>query len=407
MTWALYVHVPFCRARCPYCAFTLVTWRDVPWARFVDRLIDRIAVERPLFGVPPSTLYLGGGTPSRMPGVELRRLLDSVERQASAEVTVEANPEDVDENWVHAASAAGVTRVSLGVQSFQSATAKVLGREHSRRHAAEAIKRVADSFPTWSIDLMFGVEQGSGDSLDADIDAVLSADAPHVSAYGLTIEPGTRFGEAKRGRRAVDDEAWRVAYDRLVERTRAAGLHRYEVSNFARAGHQSQHNRVYWTGLPYAGVGPGAHGFRPTGERTAETDDVAGWLSGAALTEETPTARVAAVDRLWPALRLVEGLNLNLFGEATGYRPHVDVVNRLHRGGALTHSDGHLALTDAGFAVADGVGRALVDALVPVDTWEKLSDVHTAVVVRNTASSTEGDGTNDVRVKGGERIPSD
>jgi oxygen-independent coproporphyrinogen-3 oxidase len=298
-----------------------------------------------------------------MPIELLTRLLDALPRPTSGETTVEANPEDVDALWVAGARRAGATRLSLGVQSFQRSTASRLGRARSQAHAEDACRRAADHFSTWSVDLIFGVAGQDAGSLDADLDAVERLGAPHLSAYGLTIEPGTKFGSARRARPNVDDETWRALYDRVVARARASGLRRYEVSNFARRGHESRHNTVYWSGRPYAGLGPGAAGLRPDGSRTANVADVSAWLSGAPTLVERPEPRAEALDRMWPALRRPRGVDLVELQRRTGHRPRPRVVDELVRAGLLRRRRGRVAATDEGMALADGLARRLADAL--------------------------------------------
>ncbi|MCB9665618.1 MAG: coproporphyrinogen III oxidase family protein [Alphaproteobacteria bacterium] len=369
--WGLYVHVPWCRIRCPYCAFHVDPDRgDLPAYRFVDRVLADVAALRVDYEGTPHTVYLGGGTPSRLPAPALARLLDGLVAPETVEVTCEANPEDVDEAWLEAAVGAGVTRVSLGVQTLDPTDARHLGRAHTPAHAQRAAALVADAVPTWSADLMFALPDQELADLERDLEALLELGPPHVSLYGLTLEEGTPFARAAAaGRLATpEDETWRAMYAHLVDRLGAAGLVRYEVSNFARPGHEAVHNAGYWALRPYLGVGPSAHGLTPDGRRATMVSDTAAWLAAdrPPVTWEHPQGDEAAADALVAGLRGSAGVDLDLLARTTGHRPRPEAVARLVAGGLLEVVDGRTRLAAEGFFVADAVTGALVQALAPV-----------------------------------------
>lgn len=361
--WGVYVHVPWCRRRCPYCAFYVDTRTEIPWTAYVGRVLREWEVRR-LDG-RPDTLFLGGGTPSRMPTDELGRLVAGI---GAAEVSAEANPEDVTDAWLAGAIAAGVHRLSLGVQTFNPAFARLLFRTATVPEARQTARRVAASgLRSWSVDVLFALPGQTLDALRVDLDAILEVAPPHVSLYGLTFEPGTPF---ERGReRGVlvppDEETWRAMYELLVDRLEAAGLARYEVSNFARPGHESTHNRLYWTDRPYVGLGPSAHGYGPDGSRWVNVADVDRYLAEDDPTEvlEHPTPREAAVDLLVSALRSREGVDLVHLGRRTGHAIPDAALRGLED---LVRREGdRLVLTREGYPVADGVTRHLADRLQP------------------------------------------
>lgn len=376
MSFGLYVHIPWCRRRCPYCAFYVEVDRQTPWPAFVDAVLREHALRSPEFatettGVEATSVFLGGGTPSRLPPASLSRLLAGLPRLAGAEVTAEANPEDVTPEWLDAAVSAGVNRLSVGVQTFDPRFAHLLNRACSVADAQETVRRIAAAgLHSWSIDVIFGLPGQSLADLDADLDRLLATEPPHVSLYGLTIEPGTPFERAHdRGKLdPADEDLWRAMYDRLVERLRAAGLERYEVSNFARPGHRSVHNRLYWTDQPYLGLGPSAHGYAPDGRRWRNIPDVAAYLvqPDPTIEEERPVGRDRALDLLVSALRHVDGVDRGHLARTTGHLPDDRVVDGLVREGLLVRDGDRIALTDAGFPVADGLAVRLADALVPV-----------------------------------------
>lgn len=373
MTGGIYVHVPWCRAICPYCAFDVVRDRgDVPWERYVDRVLEERELRRPELPDRASTLYLGGGTPSRLPPLALARLVRGLAPHAGGEITVEVNPEDAHQDWLSAARACGVTRISLGVQTTDPQGARLLGRGHTSPQAAAAISTVKLlGFPSWTADLMFALPGQTLDALDADLDTLLAWDPPHVSLYGLTFEPGTPF-EARRlaGKlQPLPDDLWRTMYDRIVERLHAEGLERYEVSNFARPGHRSEHNRGYWTGRPYLGLGPGAHGFGISGRRWVNHADPARWLTGDPTAHhESPTSEEAAIDHLLSALRAVEGVDLDQLSHDTGQGLEVTAVDGLIDEGLLLREGPRIRLGHDAFPIADAVIGHLVQHLVPSRT---------------------------------------
>lgn len=367
--WGLYVHVPWCRLRCPYCAFyVLPDPRDADLHdRFVDRVIAEVGRRSVDFSGPPRTVYLGGGTPSRLAPGALTRLLQAIVPPGCEEVTVEANPEDVTDAWAEAAKAAGVHRVSLGVQTLHPGHARLLGRARSPADAQAAVPRLR-GLRSFSVDLMFGLHGQTLEDLDRDLDAVLATGAPHISLYGLTIEEGTGFERAAaRGRVvAADEELWRAMYARIVDRLKDAGIQRYEVSNFARSGHLAIHNPGYWRGRPYLGVGPGAHSLLPDGVRTIDRPDLDRWMTGdVEESRELPDAEEAATDLLISAVRTTAGLAESVLAARTGLVPSARARERLITAGWIHDQPGWMILTDEGFFVADAVVAELGRDLVP------------------------------------------
>jgi oxygen-independent coproporphyrinogen III oxidase len=360
--YSVYVHVPWCRVRCPYCAFYVERDDVTPWPAFTDAILADLHAWRGTFTGPAQTVFLGGGTPSRMPISALERILSSIERQDGAEVSLEANPEDISSVWLDGAIQAGVNRLSLGVQTLNPKYARLLNRAHTCPQARETLALVGKSaLTTWSLDLIFGLPGQTVDELDADLDALLECEPPHVSLYGLTIEAGTPFERAVQQGKLVpiEDDVWRQMYDRIVTRLQREGLKRYEVSNFARPGHESDHNLGYWTDRAYMGVGPSAHGYTPEGCRYTQIADASAWMKDVVghriIQRLTPHER--AVDRLISGLRGVGGI-------ARGSVPvPSNTVSALIQAGVLVDDQDHLRLSHAGFPVADAVIRRLVDAL--------------------------------------------
>jgi putative oxygen-independent coproporphyrinogen III oxidase len=266
--FGVYVHVPFCRERCDYCAFATYTDRDHLMERYVDACV--LDIERQFGGgglEPATSIFFGGGTPSRLHPDDLCRVLEAIPRAPGAEITVECNPEDADEAHLGAYRSAGVNRVSFGLQSVHPHVLAGLGRRAVPATAETvAVAVAAAGFATWNLDLIFG---GAGES-DADWDATLARvlalgdPPPHLSAYGLTVEKGTPL--AKDPARHPDVEALARRYTRADEILTAAGYRWEEISNWARPGHECRHNHLYWDQGDYVGVGSAAHSHRD-GER--------------------------------------------------------------------------------------------------------------------------------------------
>jgi oxygen-independent coproporphyrinogen-3 oxidase len=269
VTRHLYVHVPFCARRCSYCDFSIAVRREVP----VDEYLSALEAElRTRFGPQPvgevDTIYFGGGTPSRLGGEGLARAVALVERwfprAPDAEVTAEANPEDVSAESAAAWRAAGIVRLSLGSQSFDDRALAWMHRTHDSAAVVRAVETARTAgIDDLSLDLIFALPEALERDFAADVERLLALRPDHVSLYGLTVEPGTPLGRwVSRGQTLEQPEEGYasdfLAAHRLLT---GAGFEHYEVSNYARTGHRARHNSAYWTGAPYVGLGPSAHGF--------------------------------------------------------------------------------------------------------------------------------------------------
>jgi oxygen-independent coproporphyrinogen-3 oxidase len=266
----LYVHVPFCARRCSYCDFSIAVRRDVPSREFADAVLAEWAMwqrDPRIEGLAElRTVYFGGGTPSRLAPSEIGRLLERVAATRpiapAAEITLEANPEDVTPSAAATWRTAGVNRVSLGAQSFAP---RVLGWMH-RTHEAPAIARAVEAIrgagiDDISLDLIYAVPDELERDWDADLSAALALEPRHLSLYGLTVEPATPLGRwtARHEVRPAGDERYAAEFLRAHARLEAAGFEHYEVSNYARPGSRARHNAAYWARAPFVGLGPSAH----------------------------------------------------------------------------------------------------------------------------------------------------
>jgi putative oxygen-independent coproporphyrinogen III oxidase len=266
--FGVYVHVPFCRERCDYCAFATYTDRDHLMERYADACVTELGRLAQDGGLPEATsVFFGGGTPSRLAPASLCRILETIPRTPDAEVTVECNPEDADDAHLVAYRAAGVTRVSFGLQSTNAHVLAGLGR----RHVPDAAARIAAAvqragYETWNLDLIFGGAGETDDDWRGTLAAVLALPnpPPHISAYALTIEPGTPL--SRTADRHPDDDTLAGRYELTDEILSSAGYAWEEISNWALPGHSCRHNQLYWDQGDYAGIGSAAHSHRG-GER--------------------------------------------------------------------------------------------------------------------------------------------
>ena len=281
----VYVHVPFCARRCAYCDFAIAVRSRVPSDEYVRAVASELDVRA--LGDPPAsveTIYLGGGTPSRLGSDGVTRLIEVVAGRfppaAGAEITLEANPDDIDAASVAAWQAAGVNRVSLGVQSFHDGALAWMHRTHDGRRVLAAADTLREAgLENWSLDLIFALPATLERDWARDLDSAIALAPPHISLYGLTIEPHTPVARWRDRGASVEgtEDAYEAEYLRAHQDLSAAGYAHYEVSNFGRPGRWSRHNRGYWSGASYVGLGPAAHGFDGTVRRWNERE-YSSWL---------------------------------------------------------------------------------------------------------------------------------
>ncbi|WP_407703998.1 radical SAM family heme chaperone HemW [Zeimonas arvi] len=329
---ALYVHLPWCIRKCPYCDFNSHEFRDgdsPPEDRYVDALIADLESALPsVWGRSVQTVFIGGGTPSLFSPEAIERLLAAVRARLrlapGAEVTMEANPGTFEAARFRGYAQAGVTRLSIGVQSFSNDALAALGRIHDAGQARRAIETAIDAFETFNIDLMYALPGQSLDALRADLREALAFAPPHLSVYHLTLEPNTLF--ARRPPPLPDDDLAADMQALVEDETGAAGLRHYEVSAYAREGHRCRHNLNYWQFGDYLGIGAGAHGklsFHDRIVREARLRHPRAYMSGALDSGAIEVSRTLAAAELpfefmLNALRLLDGVPAALFVERTG-----------------------------------------------------------------------------------------
>ena len=335
-----------------------------PERAYTQAVVTQWEAERRHFPGRPDTVFFGGGTPSQADPAELGTILAALDAAPGSEISAEVNPGRLDSGRLRELRALGVNRVSLGVQSFQPAVARRLARAHSAREGREVYDLAREvGFRSVSVDLMFAVPGQSLEDFGRDLDALAQHPPDHVSLYGLTIEAGTPFARSEH-RLGIDpdaDDAWRDMYDLAVDRLGELGIERYEVSNFAAPGHRCRHNEHYWRGRAWAGLGASAHGFRPDRSRTRCDASVDGYLANPVPTVEVVASIDLAAELIGSTLRHVDGLDLGLLRELTGYA--IDVPPALLRHGTLCQVGDTLRIRKKDVPLLDYVAARLCEGL--------------------------------------------
>ena len=328
---SLYVHLPWCLKKCPYCDFNSheLARQELPEQRYVDAVVADLEASLPLiWGRTIHSIFIGGGTPSLFAPATIDRLLSDIRArlklEPNCEITMEANPGTFEKDRFRAYAQAGVTRLSIGVQSFNDAHLQALGRVHDRAQALAAVEEAAQSFATFNLDIMYALPGQTLAQVGQDIALALQFQPPHISIYHLTIEPNTYF--AKYPPAIPEDDTAYAMLDHITELTGAAGLDRYEVSAYAKEGHRSRHNLNYWQFGDYLGIGAGAHSKLSFAHRVVRQVRfreprlyMERALAGNALAQADEVARAdLAFEYMLNALRLRNGFGLREFTERTG-----------------------------------------------------------------------------------------
>jgi len=368
----IYLHIPFCKQACSYCDFYFVTRKGERDA-FVDSLIKEIRsysntgyVEEKI-----ETLYVGGGTPSLLSPEQLERVFTAVRNTFDTdikELTIEMNPDDVSQEYLEELRKLGVNRASMGVQSFNPDLLRFMNRAHTRQEALKSLELLSKlGFQTFTVDLIYGNPGQSLEELEKDIRELLNFNPLHVSAYSLTIESGTRLGKQVELGRLAPPEDDKVAdhFKLLNELLCDAGIHRYEVSNYSKPGHEAIHNSNYWKHRNYLGMGPGAHSFWWEGNNDAtrwnNKADLRKYLSddreGLEEEKDTLSLEQLAEERIMMGLRTREGIRKNEMKDRYNYEFNDRQLNYLEKreSEAKVQVDDSITLTDKGIAIADAI----------------------------------------------------
>ena len=378
MSFGVYIHFPFCAAKCPYCDFNAHVRTQVDeeaWVSGVERELEWTAAQQTQRPVV-ETIFFGGGTPSLMSGDAAGRVLRKIAAlwpmANDPEITLEANPASSDAARFADYRAAGINRVSLGVQALNDPDLKKLGRLHDRAEALAALKLAQKNFERVSLDLIYARPDQTEAEWRAELSEALTLGTEHLSLYQLTIEPQTPYNlQQRRGRLHIPDDDHAVAlFEATQQITAAAGLPAYEISNHAKAGAESRHNLIYWRYGDYAGAGPGAHGRLQMGDRRVATatirlperwrDAVAKTGHGVAEQSDISDAD-AAREHLLMNLRLAEGLDLAAYEKRWGARPASEKITPLIGQGLLSLDDDILRATPRGRLLLNAVIAELLN----------------------------------------------
>ena len=373
----LYLHIPFCKQACHYCDFHFSTSLALK-SRMVTAIAHEIALRKDYLGPRPviDTVYFGGGTPSLLTASELEELFAAIETHfdlaPGAEITLEANPDDLTPARLTALAASPINRLSIGLQTFHGPHLELMNRAHTAAESATAVRRAQDAgFENLSIDLIYGIPAPGHHIWEADLANALALDVPHISAYSLTIEPGTAFAHWERKGRLVPppDDFVATQFELLLTALRGAGYEQYETSSFCRPGRHSRHNSAYWAGVPYLGLGPSAHSFDGQ-NRQATLAHNQQYVTAVLERHEVP----ATLDRLTPrdraneylitSLRTRQGTSLPHLHHALGHdltATHAPYLAQLETNGwaTLDPQTQTLRLTDKGQLLADQIALEL------------------------------------------------
>ncbi len=372
----LYIHIPFCKSRCIYCAFYSTT--DLRWRqRYVDAVCREWQLRSHELSTPVTTVYFGGGTPSQLTPQQLQQLLTALPPSVP-EATIEANPDDITPTYAATLSQLDINRVSMGAQTFDDQRLHFLHRRHTSGQVKEAVHHLRSAgIHNISIDLMYGFPGETLSDWERDINAALALDVEHISAYCLTVEKGTPLfyqmrnenqrstteGEVKFEMRLPSEELERAMYERLIDKLEAAGYEHYEISNFAKPGFRSRHNSSYWQDIPYIGLGAAAHSY-DSRCRSWNISDIRQYMEamerGERLFEsETLDDDTHYNDRITVALRTREGLDLTTLSPKHR-RYCLKEAQRFIDNGELRIDGDHLSLTRKGLFISDYIMSSLI-----------------------------------------------
>ena len=367
----LYLHIPFCKQACHYCDFHFSTSLGLK-SRLVEAIVRELELRRTYLPVDTTleTIYFGGGTPSLLTADELGRIFAAIYQHFAispqAEITLEANPDDLSTEKLTELRATGINRLSIGLQSFYEPHLRLMNRAHTAEESTTAVRRAQDAgFENISIDLIYGVPAPGHHIWEADLANAFALGVPHVSAYALTIEPGTAFGHRlqKGTFKAAPDEFVATQFEMLLAAMRAHGYEQYEISNFCRPGRESRHNANYWRGVPYLGLGPSAHSYDGHHRQFTLANNpqyVAAVLERGEVpvTIDTLTPTDRANEYLLTTLRTARGCDLTHLRTRHGLDlpgTRAAYLAELEANGWATIQHEVLTLTDAGKLLADHI----------------------------------------------------
>lgn len=364
----IYLHIPFCKSKCAYCNFFSIV-SDKQRSGFLEALKkEAVARKGYLGGEDVRTVYFGGGTPSLLEPMEIAGILDVLRKNyniiESPEITMEANPDTVSRELLAEYKSMGINRLSVGIQSFFDDDLQYLSRKHDSRHARQVLEWThAVGIPEVTIDLIYGIPTLTEEKWCRNLEIFFATGINHLSAYALTVEEKTALGQRinKGVASAVDEEATVRHYEILVESTEIQGFEHYEISNFARPGHYSRHNTIYWTGEKYLGLGPSAHSF-DSASRQWNVANLKDYCENYSTEKEILTLDDRYNEYVMTSLRTLWGADLNYilinFGEKYAAR-FINRVGKHISDGKMLQKKQNFVLNDKGMLFADGIAADL------------------------------------------------
>ena len=377
----IYIHVPFCRNKCIYCDFYSGGQRIAEWDKYIKAILCELVVRKDEVSFKPSTLYIGGGTPSLIPSVYFEKLIDELNQGLGVnhwqEFTIEVNPEDISEHQCKVWKNAGVNRISIGIQSLNDTELKMIGRKHSAQDSIEAFNLLKNYFDNISVDLMFGIPHQSLNSYIESLQRVIDLKPTHVSSYSLMLEPGTAMTllVEKEKIKLPDEDEWMKMFQTTHNFLKVAGYDRYEISNYALPGYRSIHNSSYWDGKPYLGLGPSAHSYDGYKMRRANLNDIKKYIKhfskstvninemGSFYNEEILNDEELKEEFIMTRLRRSSGFNIREYAVRFGENEKNILLKRAQgyiSGGLMKCDDENLSFTDSGFEISDTILSHLI-----------------------------------------------
>lgn len=377
-TGGLYIHIPFCRNKCIYCDFYTGGVRIADWKSYNSALLNELEIRKKDLSFIPDTLYIGGGTPSLLPPEEFSFLINGLKKSLNisefSEFTIEVNPEDVNEDIAGTWLENGVNRISIGIQSFNDNELESIGRRHTSQTAKDTVKLLSSHFKSISIDVMFGIPGQTIHSYKETLECIVSLNPTHISSYSLMLEEGTAMTNLVSNKKIIlpSEEEWMQMFLLTSDFLQKNGYKRYEISNFSKPGYESKHNRSYWNGTPYLGLGPGAHSYDGINIRRANKNDLKGYVKFFSVAlpnlgnqnlppfylEEKLNQDELREEMIMTGLRTSDGIELNeyelRFGSEQKNRlleKACDYINQ----GFLKESENHLSLTDKGILISNKI----------------------------------------------------
>lgn len=365
----IYIHIPFCKTRCIYCDFYSTTRSELK-ERYIHALCHELETRRQyLQGESIETIYFGGGTPSQLSGEDFQQVFDTIEKTYSMgqvqEITLEANPDDLTPQYVQTLANLPFNRISMGLQTFDEATLRLLNRRHTAAQAISAIERCREAgFRNISIDLIYGLPGETAERWEHDLTQAIALNPEHISAYHLIYEEGTPIYKMLQQHRVseVDEESSVHFFSSLIDRLTTAGYEHYEISNFCRPGYPSRHNTSYWQGIPYLGCGPSAHSFNRR-EREWNIASLNKYLNGIENGERAYETEILDTttrynERIITSIRTSQGLSLTKLKEEFGtelWQYCLNMAAPSIKNGMLEERGDNLRLTRKGIFISDSI----------------------------------------------------